>query len=459
MGVKTYFKSVASAILAPVAKSLYNFYPNLGWSALFTDKFEVAITGRSAYNNKIFYSAARILVRKMIEAPITFNRAKPKQNIKLSKFYSKSIHNIQREAIKQSGFDELDNHELNKLFDGNNDYTAMDIREDFWSNLIFGDAYLFFEPPTTNTSLSRNRKPIAVHSVAPKRITPVRSNDRYNTIDHYLFITNNGEQIEVPKEYMLHMHNWNPNVDDLRGLGIDIIASTDIAINNAAMLAEGAAMENGGRGTLFSSDAELSSQTGKMVDKMTGQQMAALKKTITEDMEGARNNRRLKFTNGSVTVTPYGDTLAELEINKSEETRWRNIFAIMGLPWALSPVASQSSENSIKLGYKALVTNLVISDLKRFDEKLNQKIKKWWPDVIAITDITEYTELAPDLELFAKVYGQPILSEDERRKIFGFDELPNGLGKNILVQSGLIRLEDVVNEDPFNEIEDGNDNL
>lgn len=435
--VKDYFKNVA--------KSLLGIAPNftVGLNYAMDRSFIWNTSGYDAYDNKIFYTGANLIVRKMIEAPITFNTKKKSAKKSLDKFYSKSIANPERSTIKEDVLEQLYDHELETLIDG-------ETMEDFWHRYNFGAGLLWFE--TLNEEYTRNNKPIKVWSLDPRRVNAITNGGRFDNISHYNYTALNGETIRLEKTHIVYQKHWNPNIAALTGYGVDIVCAKDIALNNAANEAEGAAFVNGGRGTLFSSKAEVTSD-GTVVGKMTAQQMSSLKETMLKDMEGARNNRRMKYTNGEVVVTPYGDTLAEMEINKSEDSRWKNIFAIMGIPWALTPVASQSSENSVITGYKALVTNLVVSELRKFDKLLTKTIQNFWPDIVAVSDLTEFSELSPDLKLMKEVYGTPSISEDERRKIFGYDEIGGDLGKAILVPSGLMRLEDIVS-DPFNETQD-----
>lgn len=421
-----------------VVKSIFGIAPNFTMGLSYaTDKtFRWDISGYSAYNNKIFYTGANIIVRKMIEAPVTFNKQKAKKS--MAKFYSKTISNPERNTIKEQSLDEIANHELDKML-------TYPIREDFWHNYIHGSGFFFFE--TLNPELSRNTKPIAIHSLSSERVTIVTNNAKFDNIERYDYQCDNGQIIQIAKEYIMHLKHWNPNVNNgLKGYGLDLACAKDIALNNAGNEAEGAAFVNGGRGTLFSSKADVTSE-GNIVAKMSAQQMSALKETMQRDMIGASNNRRMKYTNGEVVVTPYGDTLAEMEINASENSRWMNIFAIMGIPKELSPVNLTSSENSVQAGYKALVTNLVVSELRKFDEMFTKVANKWWPDLVIVSDLTEYSELSPDLKLMKDVYGTPSLSENERRKIFGYDEIEGDLGKAILVNSGMMQLSDIVNNE------------
>ena len=435
--VKDYFKNVA--------KSLLGIAPNftVGLNYAMDRAFIWNTSGYDAYDNKIFYTGANIIVRKMIEAPITFNRKKKSAKKSLDKFYSKSIANPERNTIKDDILEQLYDHELEGLID-------TETMQDFWHRYNFGAGLLWFE--TLNGEYSRNNKPVKVWSLDPRRVNPVTNNGRFDNISHYDYTALNGETIRLEKTHIVYLKHWNPNLEALKGYGVDIVCAKDIALNNAGNEAEGSAFVNGGRGTLFSSKAEVTSE-GAVVTKMTAQQMSSLKETMLKDMEGARNNRRMKYTNGEVVVTPYGDTLAEMEINKSEGSRWKNIFAIMGIPKELSPETFSSSENSVDAAYKALVTNLVVSELRKFDKLLTKTIQNFWTDIIAVSDLTEFSELAPDLKLMKEIYGTPSISEDERRRVFGYDEIGGAMGKAILVPMGLQRLEDVI-LDPFDETQD-----
>lgn len=439
MAIKQYLKNVVGAVLEPVAKSLWGLSPNLsmGLSEINRRIFRWDTTGYEAYNNKIFYTGANLVVTKTTEAPLTFNKKKNSANKLSDKFYSKNISNAERNTIKERILEEMPDHELVTLFDD------PDIMEDFWHNYIFGDGILWFE---AIGELSRNTKPKRVYSIRPDRLTVVQNNGKFDNVDHYLYTTKSGEQIRLEPKDVLHLKRWNPIFNALKGYGVNIPACKDIALNDAGNEAEGAAFVNGGRVTLLSSKQEVTNE-GVLKNKMTKEQMSSLKEQIENDMAGARNNRRILATNGEAIATSIGDTLAEMEINKSEDSRWKNIFAIMGIPKELSPATFSSSENSVDAGYKALVTNNIVPTLKKFDKKLTAKIKEWWPEIVAVSDLTEYTELAPDLKLMKEVYGTPAISEDERRKIFGFDELGGKEGKAILVPSGMMLLTDVINSE------------
>jgi phage portal protein BeeE len=462
MQVKQYIKSVAGAVLAPVIKSLSNAFPawGAGWSMLSGNRFSWLINGSEAYNNKIFYAGANILVRKLTEVPITFSKSKGATAIssrKIDRLYSQSISNEKRVMLKATQLEELkDDHWLNKLFDNPNNFQSrIELMKDFWYNHILGDGYLYF--PGLG-ELSRNAKPDKCYSLARNRVEPVQSNDRFNPIAYYNYTALNGEIIRIEANEILHLKQWNPNYGQLKGLGVDVIAAMDISLNNANNTAQGAGYVNGGRGVAFSSKIDVNSTTGKAIGKMTAEQIQKIEKTVQQDMSGAHNNQRRVFTNGELVVTPYGDTIAEMELIQAEENNWKAIFAVLGIPWSLAPITTAATDNNIAAGYKALVTNLIISLLREFDSKMTKIAQTWEGGIVAMHDLTEFTELAPDLKLMAEVFSRdkgPLLSEDERRKIYNYDEIGGEIGTAYLVPSGLVRVQDIL-ADPFDEA--GNEN-
>jgi|GEM_PF-3520302 len=459
MSAKQYFKSVGLAIIEPAYKALVKSYPNYapGVPMSLGKTFRWSLNGNTAYNNKIFYAAQNILVRKLTEAPITFSQKKTGSKVKFDRYYSKAITNEKRSALKALALTELEEHDLNRLFDNPNGYqSGIELMEDFWHWYGFGNGYLWFETLGEGT---RNKSVVHIHCLPSCSVEVVESNNYETPVKEYVYTTRIGLQLRIPPEQILHLKHWNNTPGSLEGLGVDTVAAMDISLNNSNNVAQGAVFINGGRGTLFSSDIGVD-KDGEVVEKMTAEQMEALRETMQRELVGAHNNRKMYYTNGFISAQNFGDSMAEMELISAETNNWKSIFAICGIPVALAPITEASTENNVKAGYKALVTNLIVSELRKFDQKLTQKAAIFYPNdkIIAAHDLTEYTELAPDLEIMKNVYGMPSLMEDERRAIFGYDELPDGLGQVVLVATGLMKLEDIVN-DEFAGAGNPNDNL
>lgn len=460
MSVKSYLRGVAKAVLSPVVKSISDGFPNLapGFHMTFGRAFLFDFKSMSAYRNKIFYSAQNLLVRKYLETPILVNKKREQtgaaRKFRFDQFYSASLTAEKRFVIKQLALDELNGHELNKLFDErpNSYQSGLQMREDFWHNYGFGDGFLWFE---TLGDLSRNNKPTAIHSMSRQRVTIIPSSTEADGVAGYRYNTRNGQTIVIQKDEVMHLKKWNPGPTDLWGLDPSQIVAPVLGLDDASVLAQGSAFVNGGRGTMFSSDVVVDPTTGKIKSKLTAGQMEVLRDDIEESYSGAENYRKNHFTNGKVEVTNYGDTLAEMDMVKSSVSYWEYTYATLGIPDVLCPTTKASTENNVLIGNKRLVTGVIIPDLRMFDQSVTRTVQKWWPGLVICHDVTEFSELAPDQKLMAEVFGKPQITVNERRRIFNYDDLPGKVGTAVLVESGLMTIEDILN--PVDNAGDPND--
>jgi hypothetical protein len=126
--------------------------------------------------------------------------------------------------------------------------------------------------------------------------------------------------------------------------------------------------------------------------------------------------------------------------------------------WGLDPILlgrGAGTYTNAPDARKALVVDVVIPYLNNFEQKLMNWLvpafnKADNAKYVIDFDTTVYSELQPDLELMKNVYGTPALTENERRALFSFDELPGEEGQAILVDSGKTLLSDIITP-----IEDG----
>jgi phage portal protein BeeE len=275
------------------------------------------------------------------------------------------------------------------------------------------------------------------------RVDVVRSEERFRPIAYYRITLFNGEQIVLFPDQVFHLQKWNPETP-LWGAGFTYSSAATIEENYQNTIARGAAYRNGGRGTLFSSDTGGNSDDTKF-SKMTADQMSSLKSTVENDMAGAENNRRMFFTNGFVSVQNYGDTLAEMEMIDADKSNWKDIYAVLGIPVSLTPTGDGLTDKNQEAGYKGLVTNTIIPDLRKFDLKFKQFVSIWYPDIIPVHDLTAFSELMPDYKLLSEIYGKPKLTVDENRALFQYDNLDDAdQGKTILVDGNQKTIEQII---------------
>lgn len=397
------------------------------------------------YNNKIVYAGLNLLVKKLTEPEILINRIQNSKQNKLLKYYSKSISNEQRALSKAQLFDELDQHELLDLLEKPNDYqTGIELREQFWFNYLYGDGFIIAlnDDPEAPGAESRRFKPTKFMAINRNRVDVVRSEEKYKPIAYYRITLFNGEQIILFPDQVFHLQKWNPE-SYLWGAGFVFGSDKTIEENNQNTIARGANYVNGGRGTLFTSDTV--EVGGELKNKMSSDQMSTLKKTILEDMQGAHNNGRMKFTNGYVKPIPYGDTLAEMQLIDADKANWKDVYAVLGIPVSLTPTGDGLTDTNQAAAYKGLVTNTIIPDLRKFDLKFKLFVSRWYPDIIPCHDLTTFSELMPDLKLMAEIYGKPKLTVDENRALFAYDNLPDKeQGSTILVEGSSRTIEQVI---------------
>lgn len=410
------------------------FFSWLGWK------------GITYYNNKIVYAGLNMLVKKLTEPEILVNRVRPGKQSKLSKYYSKSISNEHRAFTKAQVFDELDSHELLDLLEKPNDYqTGIEMREQFWFNYQYGDGFIIAlnDDPNSPGAESRRFKPNRLYAINRNRMDVVRSEEGYRPIAYYRITLFNGEQLTLFPDQVFHLRKWNPE-SDLWGAGFTFAASATIQENYQNTTARGAAFQNGGRGTLFSSDVGGNTDETKFA-KMSSDSMSALKQTVQSDMAGSENNRRMFFTNGFVSVQNYGDTLAEMEMIDADKSNWKDVYATLGIPVSLTPTGDGLTDTNQAAGYKALVTNTIIPDLRKFDLKFKLFIANWYPDIVPCHDLTAFNELMPDLKIMSEIFGKPRITVDENRALYSYDNLDDKeMGSTILVDGSTKTLDQVI---------------
>jgi len=393
------------------------------------------------YRNKIVYAVVNVLVRKLIEAPIIVSKVTSKKDLRKVKAYNFSQGNEtgKYNLLQAKALEELEDHPLITLLDIPNQYqTGIELRKAFWFNYeLTGDGYLFVE--------RIGDRPVFLHCLPSDRVVPRREgNDWRKPITGYKFSSWTGETIELPMEDLMHMPKWSPN-DPLQGGFSPLQAvGSNVAKNNQNDIAQGAAFKNGGTGTILSSDVIVDNGTAH--SKLSVEQVKSIKETIQRDWTGVENNGKFHVTNGLVKVDKLGDTLVDLNaINADNQDAVR-----IAAGWGVSPILigdmTGGTDANVAGAYKALVTNVVVSELREFDAKFRQFSAEWYKGerLHPSHDLTEFSELAPDLVQMKAVYGDAwYVTGNEKRKIFNMDEDSNPNMNKFLVPSGLMDLDAV----------------
>lgn len=401
------------------------------------------------YQNKIVYAVVNVLVRKLLEVPIIVSKVKSQKDLAKVKSYNFANGNDtgQFNVRFVKALEELEEHPLIDKLNNPNEYqTGIELRESFWFNYqLSGDGYLFVE--------KNGNIPVFIHCLPSDRVTPRREGkDWRKPITGYKFSAWDGTIIDLPIDDVMHMHKWSPS-DPLQG-GYSPLQSVggNVARNDANDIATGAALKNGGTGTIISSDIHV--ENGKTYSKLSTDQVKKINETVQRNWVGVENNGKFHVTNGMIKVDKLGDTLNDLNSIKADDQDAVRIAAGWGMSSILIGDMTGGTDANVAGAYKALVTNVVVPELRKFDAKFKEFSKGWYKGerLDASHDLTEFSELAPDLTLMKAVYGDAwYLTGNEKRKIFNMDESTDKNLDRFIIASGQMFLDDLASstEDAF----------
>lgn len=421
-----------------------------GVTMLLGGLFSWNFKGKSAqltkgYENKIVYATVNVLVRKLIESPLIVSKIKSSKDLQKLKSYNFSYGNEtgKYNITQVKALDELDNHPLIDLLKKPNEYqTGIELLESFWFNYeLSGDGFLFVE--------KNGDKPVFLHVLPTDRISIQRQgNDWRKPITSYKFNAWDGTIIDLPLEDVMHMRKWSP-YDPLQG-GFSPLqaAGGTVSKNDENDLAQGAIFKNGGTGTIISSDIIV--QDGQTYSKLSLEQLAKIQRTVDTNWIGASNNGKVHVTNGAVKVDKFGDTLVDMNAIEADNQDAVRIAASWGVNSILIGDKTGGTENNVKEAYKTLVTNVIVSELRKFDEKFKEFSSKWYKGerLDVSHDLTEFSELAPDLVLMKTVYGDAwYIKPNEKRKIFNMEEDTDPNMNRYLIPSGMMFLDDLASNE------------
>lgn len=412
---------------------------------------------QGGYGNKIVYAYANVSVTKLVEVPMAvYDVINEREARKLERFNFAGERNkagaynlLELKALK-----EREDHPLLKLLENPNPYqTGIDMFEALWYNYeISGDGYLWAQRLTEGRDKGQ---PVYLHCLPSNLVMPVRQYADINApIQYYQFTTWWGQVYQIPTEDILHLAKWSPFDPILGGYSPLVPGAKMVAVNEANQTAQGRAMELGSTGIIVHSDIGGNSDQDSF-DKLTEQQVRDIEQTLALKWQGASNNRNTHVTNGYVSVTKLGDTLAELQLCEQEKANWRDGGALFNVSPILVGDMSGGTENNVQAAYKALVINNSIPKLRKLDAAIKKWIALWYPGqaIVVKADIKKFTEISPDQKLMKEVYGDADWVDQNEKRMLIADLPEKEEYKGVtLVAGGKKTLEQIIDgnyEDPM----------
>lgn len=427
MGVINYLKKSIGNV---IGSNVYLSYMTGGVVNWFGDSAG-SLLKKGYMGNVHVFTATRVYTNKAKVAPYLLSKIKNKGKlVKYEQFIRSKddTHRLEALRVKDQALEEIESHELLNLLNKPNNYqSATEFRESILGFYkVLGEAFVYGIGPINGSNKGKFKE---LHVIPPTMIEPVFSNNSLDPISHYR-LSIDGKYEKIEKEFVYHFKTWNP-VDRMRGLSPLHVGNKTLKRNESNHTAMTKAFENGGVAHLLSSESD--------TRPLTQEQMDLINERLLAKLKGPENYQNIQATNGMVKATKIGESPADLKLIESDIHDRGIIASLLGIDPILVGDKNGSSYSNQEQAYKALVTNLIMPDLITLGEGLSNWLLPRYGDNLHLTfDTTVYAELAPDLKLLVAVYGQPLLTENEKRSVFNWDasEMP---GMNdVYLKSGLV---------------------
>lgn len=395
----------------------------------------------SYLGNGFVYAAVREYLKKARVAPPIISRVRDeKSHIKYKEFIK--YPNNQQLRLKALEFqakamDELDSHPLIELFKKPNKYQT---RSEFIESVlgyIKCDVGAFIIKETPGDDSISAGQPVALHVIPnpSQTVQIIYSGNFRDPIKGYK-VTIDGDQFTLLPEEVCYIKDWNP-LNNYDGVSASWVARKEVETDDLNASAQARTFKHGGSATLISDAAQ-------DVDlKMSPEQMELLTRKIDEKLQGRFG--QLTATNGDVKATKIGESPVDMQLLDGRKFNRGAIAAIFGVDGILIGDKEGSKYDNAEQAYKGLVTNAVIPDLLHVQERLSDWLLPLYKgqQLDLSFDTTVYPELQPDLLLQKQVYGAPLLYENEKRRLYNFDDAPI-LNNIMLVPTGLDTIENII---------------
>lgn len=369
--------------------------------------------------NADIYSIVNRITRTAACAPFRVYRIKDKKKHLKYKAWTgerSTIESIQKAMlIKESTYEEDENHPMNALLKNPNNYQGANefVQTCIGFKLITGNRFLFINKLDAGANKG---KPHGLYNLPPQHMTIKAGGKMFEVIE---YILNCGWYTEIPKEYVIHSRYWNPNYDmagsHLWGLSPLKAASKTLERSNKAEERGVIMLDNAGAaGVLFNKSGT--------DDEDSVERMGQMKKKINEEVLGVENAGAIVLANGDLGYLNFGLTAEQMTLIEQEKfgiERFANIYAV---PPGLFMASANATDNNIKAWNKQLITQACLPALSDLRDDLNQVAAMYGDEIYVDYDISVFPELQEDLEKVAKIFDRWCFTGNETRLALGYDE-------------------------------------
>lgn len=392
--------------------------------------------------NSYVFSIVSHIVDKASDAPGSVFRITNTDKASKFKMLRKGdgdyMSRLNAKVLKSQAFDEVDNHPFMALMERPNPLqSGKQFRRDMMGYYeICGNAYAYAATP----GIGINANTVKQLWVVPSPCVTIETGTRVDPVRGYK-VSYYGDDV-IPKQKIIHMKSFNPVVDYtggewLYGMSKMQALRMDLSEYKAAQTAQGTLFANMGPRGIISGNSEFGPDEETAV---------AIHDRFIQMHTGPLHGGGYMVTPADVKFTSIGMSPVDLNILAAKGDILQAICAVYRYPKELftgaQNVSSQGENN------KKFITSCVLPLLIDFDEVMTKFIQDTYGDdsLVYISDTQYFPELQPNRKELAdwlRLMSEQ-LTIDEIRAALDYDELPNGLGKHVLVSGGKIKLEDAL---------------
>ncbi len=400
------------------------------------------ITGGYLANDLVF-QALRVYLQKAKVPPLILSKiVNQKALVKFQQFNASTKnqeHQITALLARRKALNEVEDgdHSLLNLLNNPNDHQS---QSQLFESLLgyyklFGNGYLYgADSVDEGVNAGKYKKLYVLES---QNVTPVYSGDWKSPIAYYQYSID-GNILRLHPDHVCHLKQWNP-VDKINGLSPIVPGSKIISADNKNKVAQARSFDNGGRSKIISSGSE-----NKDLQWSKDQQDLVNEK-LDERAKGADNYNNIFAVNRPALVQALGDSAVDMQLLEAAKHNRSTIPVLFGVWPVLVGDMQGGTENNVQMAYKALVTNTVVPDLIYVADELRRFLLKPYKNMYLDFDTTIFPELQPDLKLMKEVFGSPLITVDENRNLFNFDNFENKKwGSAVLVNSTLEPIDNIL---------------
>jgi HK97 family phage portal protein len=384
--------------------------------------------------NASLYAIINRITKTASTAPFKVYRVKDEKKLAKYKAWTgtgatkESMMNAMR--IKALVYEEDNKHPLNELiqkpnpWQGGADFTANSVG----FRLLTGNRFLL----SVQLDMGANMGQTASVVNLPPDDVAVKTDGTLFGVSSYILSV--GQQIELPKESVIHSKYWNPNIDTqgshLKGLSPLSAGERNLERSEKAEMRSVTMLKNqGAAGVLFN----------KAIGDWSPEMATQIKDKINQDVLGLDNAGKITAANGDLGYLNFGLNAQEMNLLELEKYSLQQLCNIYGVPYILFN-ADSATYNNIQEAKKELISMAVVPELSALRDDWNAIAKSFKGDDIYVDyDLSVFPELQEDMEKTMRIMKEAwwFTGNEKRLAMMADEDNEEEMMDKYLVPSGL----------------------